>query len=200
MKKVYTIGRDLQSDIVIEDDSDIISRLHATIRFDGSKMYIIDQSQNGTYVNGMRMSANEEVPVSRKDTVSFANVAELDWSRLPDPSKARMKIMWIIIFSILALLLIVCAILYFTRRQEPVTTDKIQTEVTTDLDTNNDGTDNVVEEDSVAFVPKPVEETNEVSNKKGGKSNKTKEGKDDITDKPDKEKEEPKTEGDIPLY
>jgi len=200
MKKVYTIGRDLQSDIVIEDDSDVISRLHATIRIDGSKMYIIDQSQNGTYVNGMRMSANEEVPVSRKDIVSFANVVELDWSRLPDPRKARMKIIWIITFSILALLLVVWAILHFTSKQEPVTTEEIQTETTTDYDTNDDGTDNVAEEDSVTTTPEPVEEPREVSNKTGEKSNKTKEIKDDKSDKPNKEKEDPQTDGDIPLY
>lgn len=196
MKKVYTIGRDLQSDIVIEDDSDVISRLHATIRFDGSKMYIIDQSQNGTYVNGMRMSANEEVPVSRKDTISFANVAELDWNRLPDPNKARMKKIWIAIFSLLALFLIVWAILHFTRKQGPVAAEETQTEVKTDYDTNDDGTNDVADEDSVTMAPEPVE----VSNKTGGKANKTKEGKEDKADKPDKEKEEPKTEGEIPLY
>ena len=59
MKKVYTIGRDPQSDIVINDNTDVVSRLHATIRIEGSKMFLIDQSQNGTYVNGMRMSVNE---------------------------------------------------------------------------------------------------------------------------------------------
>lgn len=200
MKKVYTIGRDLQSDIVIEDDSDVISRLHATIRFDGSKMYIIDQSQNGTYVNGMRMSANEEVPVSRKDTVSFANVAELDWSRLPDPSKARMKKIWIAIFSLLGLLLIVWAILHFTRKQDPVITEETQTEATTDYDTNDDGIDDDADEDSVTTTPKPVEDTSEISTKTGGKSKKGKDGKEDKADKPEKEKEDPKTEGDIPLY
>ena len=200
MKKVYTIGRDLQSDIVIEDDSDVISRLHATIRFDGSKMYIIDQSQNGTYVNGMRMSANEEVPVSRKDTISFANVTELDWSRLPDPSKARMKKMWIILFSLLALLLIVLAILHFTRKHEPVATEETQTEATTDFDTNNDGSDSVAEEDSTTTVQEPVEEPepHDVSSGTGGKSRKT--DNEDKTDKTNKEKEEPKTDGAIPLY
>lgn len=199
MKKVYTIGRDLQSDIVIEDDSDVISRLHATIRFDGSKMYIIDQSQNGTYVNGMRMSANEEVPVSRKDTISFANVTELDWSRLPDPSKARMKKMWIILFSLLALLLLVLAILHFTRKHEPVATEETQTEATTDFDTNNDDSGSVAEEDSTTTNPEPDEKTNEDPHAAGEKSN-PKKGKEDKTDKTNKEKEEPKTEGDIPLY
>lgn len=205
MKNVYTIGRDLQSDIVIDDDSDVISRLHATIRFDGSKMYIIDQSQNGTYVNGMRMSANEEVPVSRKDTVSFANVAELDWNRLPDPSKARMKKIWIVLFSLLALLLIIWAVSHFTMKQEPVTPEETQTETTTNYDANYDSSDNVVDGDSVASNPEPTEDANKVSGstKTGDKSNKTKEGKDgkeDKNTKPDKEKEDPKTDGDIPLY
>lgn len=200
MKKVYTIGRDLQSDIVIEDDSDVISRLHATIRFDGRKMYIIDQSQNGTYVNGMRMSANEEVPVSRNDTVSFANVVELDWSRLPDPGKARMRKMWIALISLLALLLIVWIILHFTRKQESVTPEETQTETTTDYDANYGSTDSVVDEDSVSTNPEPIEDTVESPVKKGGKTSKNNEDKDDKTTKSDTEKEEPKTEGDIPLY
>ena len=197
MKKVYTIGRDLQSDIVLEDDSDVISRLHATIRFDGSKMYIIDQSQNGTYVNGMRMSANEEVPISRKDTVSFANVAELDWSRLPDPSKARMKKIWIALFSLLALLLIIWAVMHYIRKQEPVTTEETQTETITDYDSGLDDADSINDEDSVAT--EDPEEKKDFTNS-GRKPNKPGE---DISDDPAKPNiiiEEPKTEGDIPLY
>lgn len=199
MKKLYTIGRDLQNDIVIDDDSDVISRLHATIRFDGSKMYIIDQSQNGTYVNGMRMSANEEVPVSRKDTISFANVVELDWSRLPDPGKARMKKIWIALLSLLALLLIIWAIVHFTRKPEPVAPESPKTETTTDYDTNNMGNDEVVA-DSVPMTSEPRHDTSEVSPKTSVKDKKNKDDKDDKTSVPDKESETSQTEGDIPLY
>lgn len=200
MKKLYTIGRDLQNDIVLEDPTDVISRLHATIRFDGSKMYLIDQSQNGTYVNGMRMSANEEVPVSRKDTVSFANVTNLDWNLLPDPSKARMKKIWFVLCFILSLLLLLWVFLHFTRKQEPVSTEGTKTETTTDKNTQTDGTEDVVDNDTVSVAPTPNEETKEVPVKTGEKTNKTKEEKDDKDDRHESDNDESKTEDDIPLY
>ena len=67
MKKIYTIGRDEGCDIVIPDNTDVISRLHATIRIEaGDKIFLTDQSRNGTYINGMKMTSNVEIPVSRK--------------------------------------------------------------------------------------------------------------------------------------
>lgn len=45
MKKIYTIGRGEECDIVIPDNTDIISRLHATIRVESNgKIYLTDQS------------------------------------------------------------------------------------------------------------------------------------------------------------
>lgn len=202
MKKLYTIGRDLQNDIVIDDDSDVISRLHATIRFDGSKMYLIDQSQNGTYVNGMRMTANEEVPVSRKDNVSFANVSDLDWNLLPDPAKTKMRFMWIGIVSVLALLFIGWAVLHFTSTNQVKESEEPQKEIPANYDMSEEkevdgaGTN----EDSTSVVSEPIEETNEVSTKNDDKNKKSKGNKTDKDSKPDKVKDEPKTEGVIPLY
>lgn len=83
MKKVFTIGRDANCDIIIPDTTDVVSRLHATLRVDGSKIFLTDQSLNGTYVNGLKMSSNVEIPVSRKDVVSFAHVYDLDWNLIP---------------------------------------------------------------------------------------------------------------------
>lgn len=83
--KVYSIGRELGCDIVINDNSDVISRRHATLNVSPSgKMTIVDLSHNGTYVNGIRISQNVPVPVTRKDNVSFAHVARLDWSLIPN--------------------------------------------------------------------------------------------------------------------
>ena len=202
MKKLYTIGRDLQNDIVIDDDSDVISRLHATIRFDGSKMYIIDQSQNGTYVNGMRMTANEEVPVSRKDNVSFANVSDLDWNLLPDPSKAKMRFMWIGIVSVLALLFIGWAVLHFTNTNQVKESEESQKEMPAnyDMPEEKEGDGAGTNEDSTSVVSEPIEETNEVSTKNDDKNKKSKGNKTDKDSKSDKVKDEPKTEGVIPLY
>lgn len=84
MKKMYTIGREEGCDIVIPDNSDVISRLHATLRIESeNKIYITDQSRNGTYVNGMKISSNVEVPVTRKDVISFAHIVDFDWSLIP---------------------------------------------------------------------------------------------------------------------
>lgn len=82
--KTYSIGRDVHCDIVINDNTDIISRRHALLNVSSSgKMTIIDQSSNGTYVNGIRITPNVQVPVSRRDTISLAHVAKLDWNRIP---------------------------------------------------------------------------------------------------------------------
>lgn len=82
--KTYSIGRDLNCDIVINDSTDVISRCHALLNITPSgKMTIIDQSSNGTYVNGIRISQNVPVPVTRKDIVSLAHVAKLDWNQVP---------------------------------------------------------------------------------------------------------------------
>lgn len=87
MNKVYTIGRDPSCDIIINDPSDVVSRVHATLKVKGRGIYIlVDQGRNGTYVNGMRMSPNEEIPVSRKDVISFAHIADLDWEQIPKES------------------------------------------------------------------------------------------------------------------
>lgn len=82
--KTYSIGRDLNCDIIINDSTDVISRRHALLNVTPSgKMTIIDQSSNGTYVNGIRISQNVPVPVTRKDIVSLAHVAKLDWDQIP---------------------------------------------------------------------------------------------------------------------
>lgn len=79
--KVYSIGREIGCDIIINDNSDVISRRHATLNVSSTgKMTIVDLSHNGTYVNGIRISPNVPFPVTRKDQVSFAHVARLDWN------------------------------------------------------------------------------------------------------------------------
>lgn len=200
MKKVYTIGRDPQSDIVINDNTDVVSRLHATIRIEGSKMFLIDQSQNGTYVNGMRMSANEEIPVTREDTISFANVAELDWTLLPDPKKAQMKTIGILVATLIAIAAIVFGVLYFMDDKGKTTKEEPKTTITTDSTTvSNDEGENTVESDTipvetVTMPEEPAPSTPSGGNKKGGNKEKKEE------QPKEEEKETPKPENDIPLY
>lgn len=82
--KAYSIGRDVACDIVLPDNSDVISRRHALINVSSSgKITITDNSLNGTYVNGIKISPSVPVPVSRKDIISFAHVSQLDWNRVP---------------------------------------------------------------------------------------------------------------------
>ena len=103
--KVYSIGREVGCDIVINDNSDVISRRHATLNVASSgKMTIVDLSHNGTYVNGIRISPNVPVPVTRKDNVSFAHVARLDWNLIPNTGATIIK--WVAL-GVLALLLVI---------------------------------------------------------------------------------------------
>lgn len=82
--EALSIGRDQGCNIVVNDSTDIISRRHATLNISSSgKITIVDQSRNGTYVNGIRISQNVPVPISRKDVISFAHVAKLDWNAVP---------------------------------------------------------------------------------------------------------------------
>lgn len=105
--KVYSIGREVGCDIVINDSSDVISRRHAILNvLPSGKMTIVDQSHNGTYVNGIRISPNVPVPVTRKDNVSFAHVARLDWNLIPKPTS-----IWVyVIIALLAIAVIVGAV------------------------------------------------------------------------------------------
>ena len=103
--KVYSIGREIGCDIIINDNSDVISRRHATLNVTPSgKMTIVDLSHNGTYVNGIRIAQNVPVPVTRKDNVSFAHVARLDWNMIPNTSAVIIR--WAVI-GVVALLLVI---------------------------------------------------------------------------------------------
>ncbi len=111
--KTYSIGRENGCDIIINDNTDVISRRHADLSVSAfGKMTIVDHSSNGTYVNGIRITSGEAVPVSRKDSISFAHVAQLDWDRVP-----RSKTIPIILCACAALLLVLGVIGYLL--QEP---------------------------------------------------------------------------------
>ena len=121
MKKIYTIGRDEGCDIVIPDSTDVISRLHATIRVESNdKIFLIDQSRNGTYVNGMKMSSNVEIPISRKDVVSFAHIYNLDWSLVPKHKGNTIKTILIILASLIVMTGIAYAIISYLNNQEAI--------------------------------------------------------------------------------
>lgn len=199
MKKVYTIGRDPQSDVVINDHTDVVSRLHATIRIEGSKMFLIDQSQNGTYVNGMRMSANEEIPVTREDTISFANVAELDWTLLPNPKMAQIKTLGIVVAALIAIAAIVFGILYYMDDKGKTANEEPSTTITTDSTPIGNDEENMVEPDTIPIEAVTVPEKVTPSTPAGGKKKGGNKEKQEEQPK-EEEKETTKPENDIPLY
>lgn len=111
--KVYSIGRDTECDIVINDSSDVISRRHAVISVaNNGKLTITDTSFNGTYVNGIRISPNVPVPVTRKDSVTFAHVAKLDWKLIPKPVLMRWLLPGGVAVGIVVVASVVCAICF----------------------------------------------------------------------------------------
>lgn len=104
--KVYSIGRDSGCDIVITDNTDVISRRHALLNVSTwGKYTIVDNSTNGTYVNGIRISPNVPVPVTRKDMISFAHVQQFDWGRVP-----KSNLMRYVLLALAALIIISCSI------------------------------------------------------------------------------------------
>lgn len=125
--KAYSIGREVGCDIVINDNTDVISRRHAILNvYPTGKMTIIDQSHNGTYVNGIRINANTPFPVTRKDNVSFAHIARLDWNQVPDPT-ATMRY---VIMAIVVLLLVAGCFFGYkscSGNDTPITSDSIPT-------------------------------------------------------------------------
>lgn len=111
--KVYSIGRDTECDIVINDSSDVISRRHAVISVaNNGKLTITDTSFNGSYVNGIRISPNVPVPVTRKDSVTFAHVAKLDWKLIPKPVLMRWLLPGGVAVGIVVVASVVCAICF----------------------------------------------------------------------------------------
>lgn len=130
--KVYSIGRDVSCDIVINDSTDVISRRHAILNVAPSgKMTIVDQSHNGTYVNGIKISPNVPVPVTRKDNVSLAHVARLDWSQVPKPTNIAMYA----IIGVIALAAIVLGIIFYINKTSEQPSQPVQTTAVDSTDT-----------------------------------------------------------------
>ncbi|MFA5328111.1 MAG: FHA domain-containing protein [Prolixibacteraceae bacterium] len=101
--KLYSIGTHLTNRILINDGSNMVSRYHATLKIaPNGKMTISDHSANGTFVNGSRISPNQDVQVKRRDKILFANTQPLDWNKIPN-SKTNP---WLIISPIAAVLVV----------------------------------------------------------------------------------------------
>lgn len=121
--KSYSIGRDESCNIIVHDTTKMVSRRHATLNVDGSKITIVDDSTNGTYINGIRISSGVPVPVTRKDVVSFAQIAELDWKCVPDTSR---KITGIIVAILTAMVVIGSGSYYYFSKDKEKEEEKIE--------------------------------------------------------------------------
>jgi len=66
---VITIGRSPDADVVFPKDLRIVSRKHAEIRRQGNTFLLVNQSPNGSYVNG-RLADN--VYLKQGDVIAFA--------------------------------------------------------------------------------------------------------------------------------
>lgn len=149
--KTITIGRGDGCTITIDDE--MMSRRHAIIKIPTfGKMEVVDMSKNGTFVNGVRLRPNVPFPVTRKDVVNFADVHQLDWSKVPDPLKYY-KLGAIIVAGLVVLILAICLVKsLFTGSEELApqpATEQVQKPATT------------IEQQAEPTVEEPVQEQTE---------------------------------------
>lgn len=103
MKRIV-IGRANDSDIVIPDEHDNVSRHHAVISFNFfGRMTLSDTSSNGTLINGTRMLKGASVPVTRNDKIQLGGAWIFDWNLVEDPYRKVRNITYVVI-AILILL------------------------------------------------------------------------------------------------
>lgn len=120
--KTISIGRDENCDIVIVDRTNVVSRRHAVITIDNrGKMSITDYSSNGTYVNGVKISNNVAVPITRKNTITFAHAYELDWNLVPNVRCRNLKIALISTIIVVATIVLIVILGPYGREIPPPT-------------------------------------------------------------------------------
>lgn len=100
--KYINVGRSIDCDIIIPDESDTVSRQHMVIKFNPfGKMTISDKSSNGTFVNGKRITKGASIPVTRNDEVRLGKDWVLDWNLVKDPYSLD-RILVIVVIILLA--------------------------------------------------------------------------------------------------
>ena len=178
--KALSIGREQGCDIVINDSTDVISRRHAILNISSSgKITIVDQSRNGTYVNGIRISQNVPVPVTRKDIISFAHVAKLDWNAVPKSNST----MSYIIMGIVGVLVITCG-LFAYQYMKPGDSDSNKGEVTVTETIANKKEEVKKDSTSIKKEPKELAKDSVVNKKQKSKEKEKKKKVEEKTPKP----------------
>lgn len=88
MKRII-IGRANDSDIIIPDEHDDVSRHHAVITFDFfGRMTMSDTSSNGTWINDKKMIKGTSIPITRNDKIQLGGAWVFDWNLVEDPYKS----------------------------------------------------------------------------------------------------------------
>jgi pSer/pThr/pTyr-binding forkhead associated (FHA) protein len=83
-----TGGRDPECDLVIESQS--ASRFHADFIFSGQKLFVVDrQSTNGTFVNGNRVPANEQISLEIGDRIRIGPAEVVIWNEDELPEEVK---------------------------------------------------------------------------------------------------------------
>lgn len=79
MEQRITIGRDRQSNIIIDESNTQVSGKHCDIVFQNNQYVLYEHSSNGTYVNGQKYH-NTHLTVSPQDDILLAGTYRLDWN------------------------------------------------------------------------------------------------------------------------
>jgi len=90
-KVVTTIGRAPENDIVLLDEDKVISRYHATLRYENGTYQLIDNgSSNGTSVNGQQMDKQLPRPLQDGDHVTVGDYELVYYAPISVSSEATM--------------------------------------------------------------------------------------------------------------
>lgn len=80
-KKKISIGRNPQSDIVVDDRWDMVSNEHADIELRDGDLIFLDHSTNGTVINKQKIH-NTNVGIYPGDLIMLAGKYELNWETI----------------------------------------------------------------------------------------------------------------------
>lgn len=79
---IKTVGRSESCSLVVLDPPKKVSRHHLDVINEHGKFFVIDQSTNGTYINGSRIRSRERVLIQRTDHIRLADSFVLDINSL----------------------------------------------------------------------------------------------------------------------
>lgn len=172
MKRIV-IGRANDSDIVIPDEHDNVSRHHAVISFDFfGRMTLSDTSSNGTLINGTRMLKGASVPVTRNDKIQLGGAWMFDWNLVEDPYRKVRNFTYVVIALLVLLSIgIVSWSIYNSRHNDTsksITVPKAP-DATNEGDWNSDSTKSVAPTETSISTPQMLKK----SEKKADRSKKT---------------------------